>query len=111
MQYSRCRNIFAFDSALFFIFLCSAIAVLRGRVPLYAGLQKRANLSTPTVGLAGTEDQTRATCVAGSIDNRSAIHYDSKKPPCFNSGVKLRLLLNQRDIKFDLKTACIDELC
>jgi hypothetical protein len=45
------------------------------RVP-DAGLQKRANFSTLMVGLAGTGDQTRAACVAGSGTNRSAIHYD-----------------------------------
>jgi hypothetical protein len=41
-----------------------------------AGLQKRANFSTLIVGLAVTGDQTRATCVAGSRVNHSAIHYD-----------------------------------
>jgi hypothetical protein len=44
-------------------------------VPPGAGLQKRANFSTLIVGLAGTENRTRDTCVAGSGKNRSAIHY------------------------------------
>jgi hypothetical protein len=43
---------------------------------LLAGLQKRAFYPTLIVGLAGTEDQTQATGVAGSGVNRSAIHYD-----------------------------------
>jgi hypothetical protein len=44
------------------------------------GLQKRTNFSTLIVGLAGTGDQTRSTCVAGSCDNRSAIHFDFTFP-------------------------------
>jgi hypothetical protein len=40
------------------------------------GLQKRATFSTLIVGLAGTRNQTRATRVAGSGTNRSAIHYN-----------------------------------
>jgi hypothetical protein len=43
-------------------------------VPLDAGLQKRANFPPLTIVLAGIEDQTRATCVAGSDATRSAIH-------------------------------------
>jgi hypothetical protein len=46
-------------------------------VPPDAGLQKRVNFSTLIVGLAGTGDRTRTTCVAGSGHNRSAIHYDT----------------------------------
>jgi hypothetical protein len=45
-------------------------------VPPGAGLQKQANFSTLIAGLAGTGDQIRATCVAGSSENHSAIHYD-----------------------------------
>jgi hypothetical protein len=41
-----------------------------------AGLQKRATFSTIIVVLAGTGNQTRATCKAGSGTNRSAIHYN-----------------------------------
>jgi hypothetical protein len=44
-------------------------------VPPDAGLQKRATYSTLNVGLAGTRNQTRATCGASSVTNRSAIHY------------------------------------
>jgi hypothetical protein len=44
-------------------------------VPPYAGLQKRATFSTLNVGLAGTGNRTRATCVASSGTNHSAIHY------------------------------------
>jgi hypothetical protein len=50
------------------------IAVLEN-VPPDSGLQKRATFSTLKVGLAGTWNQTRATCVAGSGTNRSAMHY------------------------------------
>jgi hypothetical protein len=57
-----------------FIQLYSAIAVLEN-VPPDAGLQKRATLSTLNKGLAGTRNQTRATCVANSGTNRSAIRY------------------------------------
>jgi hypothetical protein len=45
-------------------------------MPTDAGLYKRANFSELIVGLDGTGDQTQATCVAGSGDNRSAIDYD-----------------------------------
>jgi hypothetical protein len=45
-------------------------------VPPDAKLQKKTNLSTLILGLAGTGDRNRATCVAGSCTNRSAIHYD-----------------------------------
>jgi hypothetical protein len=51
-----------------------AIAVLEN-VPPDAGLQKIATFSTLNVGLAGTGNQTRATCMASSGTNRSAIHY------------------------------------
>jgi hypothetical protein len=50
------------------------IAVLEN-MPPDAGLQKRANFSTLNVGLAETGNQTRATCVAGSVTRSSAIHY------------------------------------
>jgi hypothetical protein len=40
-----------------------------------ARLQNRANFTTLIVGLAWTGDHTRATCVAGSGNNRSAIHF------------------------------------
>jgi hypothetical protein len=42
----------------------------------------------PIVGLAGTEDWIRATCVAGSGDSRSAIHYDFSivTRNCVNTG-------------------------
>jgi hypothetical protein len=46
-------------------------------VPPEAGLQKRATFSTLNVGLAGTGKPARATCVASSGTNRSAIHYAS----------------------------------
>jgi hypothetical protein len=50
-------------------------------VPPDAGLQERANFSTLILGLAGTGNQTRATCVAGSSASRSAIHYDFRGRP------------------------------
>jgi hypothetical protein len=71
---SRCGNTFAFDTANSNLFIIS-IAVLEN-VPLDAGIQKRANFFTLIVGLAGTWDQTRATCVASSSVNRSAFHYN-----------------------------------
>jgi hypothetical protein len=58
-------------------------------VPPDAGIQKRANFSTIIVGLSGTGDQTRASKVAGSGTNRSAIHYDSF-PAGYNSLVEYR---------------------
>jgi hypothetical protein len=51
-----------------------SIAVLEN-VPPDTELQKRATFSTLNVGLAGTGNRTRATCVAGSVARRSAIHY------------------------------------
>jgi hypothetical protein len=45
-------------------------------VPPDAGLEKRDTFSTIVIGLAGTGDRTRATCVAGSGNNSSAIYYD-----------------------------------
>jgi hypothetical protein len=36
---------------------------------------EKSHFSTLNVGLAGTGNQTRATCMAGSISRRSAIHY------------------------------------
>jgi hypothetical protein len=51
-----------------------SIAVLEN-VPPDAGLQKRATFSTLNVGLAGTGNRIRATCVASSGTNHSAIHY------------------------------------
>jgi hypothetical protein len=60
---------------IFFVIIiqcnCSAC-----NVPQDAGLHKRANFSTLILGLAGTGDRTRVTCVAGSCNNSSAIHYD-----------------------------------
>jgi hypothetical protein len=46
------------------------IAVLESVPP-----EKRATFSTLNVGLDGTGNQTRATCVASSGTNRSDIHY------------------------------------
>jgi hypothetical protein len=45
-------------------------------VPPDAWLQKKTNFSTLIVGLVGTGDRSRATCVAGSGNNLLAIHYD-----------------------------------
>jgi hypothetical protein len=49
-----------------------SIAVLEN-VPPGAGLQKKSTFSTPNVGLSGTGNRTRATCVASSGTSRSAI--------------------------------------
>jgi hypothetical protein len=59
--------------ALLTYFIIS-ISVLEN-VPPDAGLQKRATFSTLNLGLAGTGNQTGATCVSSSGTNRSAIHY------------------------------------
>jgi hypothetical protein len=64
-----------------------SIAVLEN-VPPDAGLQKRATFSTLNVGLAGTGNRTRATCVAGSVSGRSAIHYISGKD-CFDGRAQI----------------------
>jgi hypothetical protein len=45
-------------------------------VPPDAGLQtEKSHFSTLNVGLAGTGNRTQATCLAGSVTRRSAIHY------------------------------------
>jgi hypothetical protein len=75
IQASRCRNTFAFATAFFYITVqCNCGAC---NVPPDAGLQKRANSSTLIVGLAGTGDRARATCVSGIGNNCSAIYYDT----------------------------------
>jgi hypothetical protein len=43
-------------------------------VPLSRVTEKN-NFSTLNVGLAVTKNQTQATCMAGSVSRRSAIHY------------------------------------
>jgi hypothetical protein len=53
-----------------------SIAVLEN-VPPDVGFQKRDTFSTINVGLSGTRNRTRVTCVASSGTNRSAIHYAS----------------------------------
>jgi hypothetical protein len=50
-----------------------SIAVLEN-VPL-SRVTEKSNFSTLNVGLAGTGNRTRATCMAGSVSRRSAIHY------------------------------------
>jgi hypothetical protein len=55
-------------------------------VPPEAGLQKRASFCTLNVGLAGTGNQTQATCVASSGTNRSAIHYAYQNHILFEEG-------------------------
>jgi hypothetical protein len=52
-----------------------SIAVLEN-VPL-SRVTEKSNFSTLNVGLAGTGNRTRATCMAGSVSRRSAIHYAS----------------------------------
>jgi hypothetical protein len=75
-QTSNYGNTCAFVTANFNLFIVSIAVLENANVPPDQGLQKRANFSTLIVGLAGTGDQNRATCVAGSGANRSAIHYD-----------------------------------
>jgi hypothetical protein len=64
----------ACTTAILLTYFIISIAVLEN-VPHDTGLQKRATFSNLNVGTAGTGDQTRATCVAGSVARRSAIHY------------------------------------
>jgi hypothetical protein len=63
------------EQLIFFLtqFIIS-IAVLEN-VPPDTGLHKRATFPTLNVGLAGTGNRPRATCVASSVARRSAIHY------------------------------------
>jgi hypothetical protein len=65
---------FTCATAIFLTHFIILIAVLE-IVPPDAGLQKRATFSTLNIDLAGTGNQTRATCVASSGTIRSAIHY------------------------------------
>jgi hypothetical protein len=67
---------FACATAIYLTHFLISIAVLEN-VPPDAGLQKRATFPTLNVGLAGTRNRTRATCVASSATNHSAIHYAS----------------------------------
>jgi hypothetical protein len=39
------------------------------------GVTEKCHFSTLNVGLAGTGNRTQATCLAGSVTRRSAIHY------------------------------------
>jgi hypothetical protein len=77
MRYSQVSRCGTSSLALLQFFLTHfiiSIAVLENEPP-EAGLHKRATFSTLNVGLAGTGNQTQATCVAGSVARRSAIHY------------------------------------
>jgi hypothetical protein len=65
---------FACATANLLTYFIISIAVLEN-VPPDTGLQKRATFSTLKVGLAGTGNRTRATYVASSGTNRSAILY------------------------------------
>jgi hypothetical protein len=67
---------FAWATAIFLTHFIISIAVLENVLP-DAGLQKRATFSTLNIGLAGTGNRSRATCVACSGTIRSAIHYES----------------------------------
>jgi hypothetical protein len=51
-----------------------SIAVLEN-VPPDEGVKKRTTFSTLNIGLAGTGNRDRDTCVASSGTNRSAIYY------------------------------------
>jgi hypothetical protein len=67
-------------TAKFLTHFIISIAVLEN-VPL-SRVTEKSNFSTLNVGLAGTGNQTRATCMAGSVSRRSAIHY-AFRPTCF----------------------------
>jgi hypothetical protein len=64
-------------TAKFLTHFIISIAVLEN-VPL-SRVTEKSNFSTLNVGLAGTENRTRATCMAGSVSRRSAIHYAFKR--------------------------------
>jgi hypothetical protein len=51
-----------------------SIAVLEN-VPPWGRVTEKSHFSTLNVGLSGTGNQTKATCLAGSVARRSAIHY------------------------------------
>jgi hypothetical protein len=72
----KMRDTFSCATANFLNHCIISIAVLENVLP-DAGLQKRATLTTLNVGLSGTGNRTRATCVASSVARRSAIHYAS----------------------------------
>jgi hypothetical protein len=54
---------------------CSA----QERVP-WRRVTEKSHFSTLNVGLAGTGNRTQATCSAGSVTRRSAIHYAFESP-------------------------------
>jgi hypothetical protein len=60
-------------TAKFLTHFIISIAVLEN-VPL-SRVTEKSNFSTLYVGLARTGNRTRATCMAGSVSRRSAIHY------------------------------------
>jgi hypothetical protein len=68
-------------------------------MPPDAWLQKRTNFSTLIVGLARTGNQTRATCMAGSGTNGSAIHYDFLRGLLFTGCNKVEGVLVQKKIQ------------
>jgi hypothetical protein len=80
----------------FFNPLYDSIAVLEN-VPPDAGLLKRSTFSALNVGLAGTGNRTRATCVASSGTNRSAIHY-ALPPSTYSVLYRKRGLGQQLDV-------------
>jgi hypothetical protein len=70
-----------------------SIAVLEN-VPL-SRVTEKSNFSTLNVGLAGTGNQSRATCMAGSVSRRSAIHYVFGN--CFCAS---KFLSDEKGVKF-----------
>jgi hypothetical protein len=60
-------------TAKFLTHFIISIAVLEN-VPL-SRVTEKSNFSILNVGLARTGNRTRATCMAGSVSRRSAIHY------------------------------------
>jgi hypothetical protein len=67
---------------LFYNLNCSAWE----RAP-WRRVTEKSHFSTLNLGLTGTGNQTRATCMAGSIDRRSALHYASKTSFILNTSV------------------------
>jgi hypothetical protein len=58
----------------FFLSNCTVQLQCLQRAPRHRVTEKR-HFSTLNVGLAGTGNRTQATCLAGSVSRRSAIHY------------------------------------
>jgi hypothetical protein len=69
---------------------------------------EKCHFSTLNVGLAGTGNQTQATCLAGSVSRRSAIHYAILSPSCGWNCAMNELLTRLRKTKTHCKAFADD---